>query len=74
MTTEPYDELGGLERGGPYDAKGAITRHCTDCGAVPGEKCTFEFQVHRSGTGLVTERKHRHIPCKARLTHETETP
>lgn len=72
MATEPYDDLGGLARGGPYDANGAITRHCTDCGAAPGEKCTFAFQVNRPGTGLVTEHKTRHMPCKSRLTH-TET-
>lgn len=74
MTTEPYDELGGLARGGPYDANGAITRPCPDCGAVAGERCTFEVRGVRRDVGLVVERKPRHMPCKARLTHETENP
>lgn len=73
MTTEPYDELGGLARGGPYDANGAITRACPDCGAEAGARCTFEARYYSPRAGRVVERKYRHIPCKARLTHETET-
>jgi len=55
-----YDELGGRYRGSPYD--GVLDWECPNCGAHPGDRCTFEVD-----NGPVKETRFRHLPCLSRI-------
>lgn len=74
MTTEPYGEIVGqpqdLDRLDPYSETGAIDVPCPGCGAVSGERCTFEAEVYEPGLGLVTRSRPRHLPCIVRITRK----
>lgn len=72
MSESAYDDLGGGQHEDSYTVTGAINDPCPrdrgGCGALVGERCTFESEEYRPGLGVVPVTKVRGGPCVVRIT------